>query len=128
MAPNQNTVTVTANDLEPANDPVEANVLTVLPVPIAGVSAVTNPGPASRATADETDAALHQSRVARKRPEVEQVFAVAVAECIAERIAQQSAGGRGDPDRREIQQPEADQRANAEQDHDARQQDTDQHQ
>ena len=58
MAPNQNTVTVTANDLEPANDPVEANVLTVLPVPIAGVSAVTNPGPASRATADETDAAL----------------------------------------------------------------------
>ena len=58
MAPNQNTVTVTANDLEPANDPVEANVLTVLPVPIAGISAVTNPGPASRATADETDAAL----------------------------------------------------------------------
>ena len=58
MSPNQNTVTVTANDLEPANDPVEANVLTVLPVPIAGVSAVTNPGPASRATADETDTAL----------------------------------------------------------------------
>jgi hypothetical protein len=58
MAPNQNTVTVTASDLEPANDPVEANVLTVLPVPIAGVSAVTNPGPASRATADETDAVL----------------------------------------------------------------------
>jgi hypothetical protein len=58
MAPNQNTVTVTANDLEPANDPVDANALTVLPVPIAGVGAVTNPGPASRATADETDAAL----------------------------------------------------------------------
>ena len=33
-------------------------MLTVLPVPIAGISAVTNPGPASRATADETDAEL----------------------------------------------------------------------
>ena len=30
MSPNQNTLTVTADDLEPANDPVEANVLTVL--------------------------------------------------------------------------------------------------
>jgi hypothetical protein len=58
MAPNQNTVTVTANDLEPANDPVDANVLTVLPVPIAGISAVTNPAPASRAIADETDAQM----------------------------------------------------------------------
>ena len=58
MAPNQNTVTVTANDLEPANEPVEANVLTVLPVPIAGINAVTNPSQASRATADETDAEL----------------------------------------------------------------------
>ncbi len=58
MAPNQNVLTVTANDLEPANDPVEANVLTVLPVPIAGISAVTNPAPASRATADGTDAEL----------------------------------------------------------------------
>jgi hypothetical protein len=58
MAANQNVVTVTASDLEPANEPVEANVLTVLPVPIAGISAVTNPGPASRATADETDAEL----------------------------------------------------------------------
>jgi hypothetical protein len=58
MAPNQNVVTVSANDLEPANEPVEANVLTVLPVPIAGISAVTNPAPASRATADETDVEL----------------------------------------------------------------------
>ncbi len=58
MAANQQVVTVTAEDLEPANDPVDANTLTVLPVPIAGISAVTNPGPASRATADETDAAL----------------------------------------------------------------------
>lgn len=58
MATNQNVVTVTANDLEPANEPVEANVLTILPVPIAGISAVTNPGPASRATADETDVEL----------------------------------------------------------------------
>lgn len=58
MAPNQSTVTVNADDLEPANEPVEANVLTVLPVPIAGISAVTNPGAASRASADETDAEL----------------------------------------------------------------------
>lgn len=58
MAPNQNTLSVAAEDLEPANDPVEANVLTVLPVPIAGISAVTNPGLASRATADETDTEL----------------------------------------------------------------------
>ena len=58
MSPNQNVITVTANDLEPANDPVDANVLTVLPVPIAGISSVTNPAPASRATADETDAEL----------------------------------------------------------------------
>jgi hypothetical protein len=58
MGPNQNVITVTANDLEPANDPVDANVLTVLPVPIAGISAVINPAPASRATADETDAEL----------------------------------------------------------------------
>ena len=58
MAANQNTVSVSADDLEPANDPVEANVLTVLPVPIAGISAVTNPGLASRASADETDAEL----------------------------------------------------------------------
>ena len=58
VSPNQNVITVTANDLEPANDPVDANVLTVLPVPIAGISSVTNPAPASRATADETDAEL----------------------------------------------------------------------
>jgi hypothetical protein len=58
MGPNQNVITVTANDLEPSNDPVDANVLTILPVPIAGISAVTNPAPASRATADETDAEL----------------------------------------------------------------------
>jgi uncharacterized phage protein gp47/JayE len=58
MAPNQSSVTIAANDLEPANDPVDADVLTILPVPIAGISAVTNPRPASRATANETDAEL----------------------------------------------------------------------
>jgi uncharacterized phage protein gp47/JayE len=58
MAPNQNSVTVAANDLEPANEPVEADVLSILPVPIAGISGVTNPGPASRASADETDIEL----------------------------------------------------------------------
>lgn len=58
MAENQNSVTVTARDLEPGNEPVPADTLTILAVPIAGVDGVTNPGPASRAAADETDAEL----------------------------------------------------------------------
>ncbi len=58
MAEHQASVTVTARDLEPGNEPAAADTLTVLAVPIAGVSGVTNPAPASRASADETDAEL----------------------------------------------------------------------
>ena len=58
MSENQNSVMITARDLEPGNEPVEANTLTVLAVPIAGIDGVTNPGPASRAAADETDVEL----------------------------------------------------------------------
>lgn len=58
MSENQNTVLVTARDLEPGNEPVPADTLTILAVPIAGISGVTNPAPASRAAADETDTEL----------------------------------------------------------------------
>ncbi|MCH8498917.1 MAG: baseplate J/gp47 family protein [Marinobacter sp.] len=58
MAENQNTISVTARDLEPGNEPVEADTLTLLSIPIAGISQVTNPGPAQRARADETDEEL----------------------------------------------------------------------
>ena len=58
MTEAQNAVTVTARDLEPGNEPVAADTLTILAVPIAGVGSVTNPAPASRAAADETDAEL----------------------------------------------------------------------
>jgi hypothetical protein len=49
MAENQGSVTVTARDVEPGNEPVAADTLTILAVPIAGIGAVTNPGPAARA-------------------------------------------------------------------------------
>ena len=58
MAQNQNTVTVSARDLEPANEPVAADSLRVLAVPVAGIRSVTNPGPGSRPRADETDLEL----------------------------------------------------------------------
>jgi len=58
MSENQNSVMVTARDLEPGNEPVEANILNILAVPVAGISGVTNPAPASRAAADETDIEL----------------------------------------------------------------------
>jgi len=58
MNENQNSVMVTARDLEPGNEPVAADTLTILAVPIAGVSRVSNPAPASRAAADETDVEL----------------------------------------------------------------------
>jgi uncharacterized phage protein gp47/JayE len=60
LGPNQNSITVAARDLEEANDPVTAGTLTVLPVPIAGVSAVTNPAPAARAAVAESDAELRR--------------------------------------------------------------------
>ena len=58
MSENQNTIMVTARDLEAANEPVAADTLTILAVPIAGIASVTNPAPASRAAADETDVEL----------------------------------------------------------------------
>jgi hypothetical protein len=57
LPPEQKTVRVAARDLEP-NDPVAADTLTVLPIPIAGIVKVTNPGPASIGTRDETDEEL----------------------------------------------------------------------
>ena len=57
MSPGQSSIRVTARDLDP-NDPQPAGRLTLLPVPIAGVSAVTNPGPTAIATQDETDSEL----------------------------------------------------------------------
>lgn len=53
----QTTIRVIARDLE-INDPVPADSLTVLPVPIAGIGAVTNPAPTRIDVADESDAEL----------------------------------------------------------------------
>ena len=50
----QTTVRVVARDLE-QNDPLPADALTLLPVPIAGVGRVTNPGPTAIAAQDEND-------------------------------------------------------------------------
>jgi hypothetical protein len=55
ISPAQTRISVDARDLEPANDPVGADVLTVLPVPVSGIVSVTNPAPAVRAAAAETD-------------------------------------------------------------------------
>ena len=57
LAEAQNTIRVVARDLE-VNDPLPADALTVLPVPIAGIASVTNPAPTTITTRDETDAAL----------------------------------------------------------------------
>lgn len=58
LPPPQTRIIVDARDVEPANDPVGADVLTVLVVPIAGIATVTNPAPAQRAAAAETDAEI----------------------------------------------------------------------
>jgi hypothetical protein len=58
LSPAQTRVNVEALDVEPGNAPVAANVLTILPVPIAGIVAVTNPAPAGRAESGETDEEL----------------------------------------------------------------------
>jgi uncharacterized phage protein gp47/JayE len=50
----QTTLRVVARDLE-QNDPLPADALTLLPVPIAGVGRVTNPAPTGIAAQDETD-------------------------------------------------------------------------
>ena len=57
MSPDQGSVRVVARDLE-QNSPVDAELLTVLPVPIAGVGSVTNPAPTAITTRDETDPEL----------------------------------------------------------------------
>jgi Baseplate J-like protein len=54
LSDGQKTVRGSARDLEP-NDPLPAGRLTLLPVPIAGIASVTNPGPTAIATQDETD-------------------------------------------------------------------------
>ncbi|ONG58585.1 hypothetical protein BKE38_02790 [Pseudoroseomonas deserti] len=58
LAPGQPRIQVEARDVEPGNAPVAADLLTVLAVPIAGIARVTNPAPARRGSAAETDAAL----------------------------------------------------------------------
>ena len=58
LSPAQARIGVEARDVEPGNAPVAADALTVLPVPIAGIAGVTNPAPAARAPAAESDAEL----------------------------------------------------------------------
>ena len=58
LAQAQNTIRVVARDLEGANDPLPADALIVLPVPIAGIAGVTNPAPTAIATQNETDVEL----------------------------------------------------------------------
>ena len=53
----QNTIRVVARDVE-TNDPLSADTLTVLPVPIVGIAGVTNPAPTAIDTQDETDPEL----------------------------------------------------------------------
>lgn len=57
MAPDQTTLRVPSRDLEP-NDPLPADALTTLVVPLAGIAGVTNPAPTAIATRSETDAEL----------------------------------------------------------------------
>lgn len=57
LAPGQDVARVTVRDIE-VNDPLEADTLTVLPIPIAGVESVTNPAPTTIDTQSETDAEL----------------------------------------------------------------------
>ena len=58
MLPTQRRISVAARDVEPGNSPVPAETLTILPVPVAGIKSVTNPAPAARGGAAETDAEL----------------------------------------------------------------------
>ncbi|MRX51183.1 hypothetical protein GI374_12130 [Paracoccus sp. S-4012] len=58
MSPAQTRVSVEAQDVEPGNPPVADDLLTILPVPIAGIAAVTNPAPGRRADTAESDAEL----------------------------------------------------------------------
>jgi Baseplate J-like protein len=59
LSDGQSVIRAIARDLE-ANDPLPADALTVLPVPIAGIAAVTNPAPTAIATESETDEDLRE--------------------------------------------------------------------
>ncbi|HEX7182496.1 MAG TPA: baseplate J/gp47 family protein [Thermoanaerobaculia bacterium] len=59
MSDGQSVIRAVARDLE-ANDPLPADSLTVLPVPIAGIATVTNPAPTAIATESETDEDLRE--------------------------------------------------------------------
>jgi len=50
----QTTIRVVARDLQ-QNDPLPADALTLLPVPVAGIGRVTNPAPTAISAEDETD-------------------------------------------------------------------------
>jgi hypothetical protein len=54
----QQRIRVVARDLEAANEGLPADVLTVLPTPIAGIAEVTNPAPTVAAGRDEDDGEL----------------------------------------------------------------------
>lgn len=56
----RNTIRVVARDLEAGNDPLAADTLTVLPVPIAGITKVTNPAPTAITDRSETDDELRR--------------------------------------------------------------------
>lgn len=60
LAQGQNAVRVVARDVEAGNDPLAADTLTVLPVPIAGITKVTNPAPTAVTDRDETDDELRR--------------------------------------------------------------------
>ena len=53
-AAGQSSIRVVARDLEP-NDPLPADALTLLPVPVAGIASVTNPAPTAIVGRDESD-------------------------------------------------------------------------
>lgn len=55
MVAGQQRIQVATRDLEPANDGLAADQLTVLPAPIAGISGVTNPAPTVASGRDEDD-------------------------------------------------------------------------
>ncbi len=57
MSPHQDRIRVGIRDIEP-NDPVPAGTLTVLAIPIAGISSVTNPAPTSISVEEESDQQL----------------------------------------------------------------------
>jgi len=57
MADGQKTIRIPIRDLE-VNDPVPADAITQMPIPVAGVGSATNPAPTAIGTRDETDAEL----------------------------------------------------------------------